>query len=310
MSFIASWRERGLLKNDQAELLSRIEDGRLFSVSAELRALLYIGALFLIGGIGATVQKRVDLGPAAIAGLLALGVAACAWYCLARAKPYSDEAVESPTLAFDYVLYLGCALLGILFGYLETKFHLLAEHWDYYLLGSGALFTALAYRFDNRLALATGLLNAGAWFGIRPERWDVPHFGLRSRAVLFGALLLAAARATHGGRIKRHFRDSYGLLGLHVLACALLSGMFEKGALSAYTPVLAALVGAAVYVALELRGFEYFLSAAAYGYVGLSYCVLKQGRWDGGAASLYFLVSSTAMAALVFSMRRRLERKQ
>src|SRR5205814_1221150 len=146
---------------------------------------------------------------------------------------------ESPTAAFDYVLYLGCAFLGILFGYLETHYHLLDAYWDCYLLASAGLFAWLAYRFDNRLVLAMALVNLAAWFGVRFSHWDLPLLDLRARAIVFGTGMIAAGWWLERAKIKEHFADTYYTLGLHVLFWALLWGLFDRGTFSIYTPALA-----------------------------------------------------------------------
>jgi hypothetical protein len=313
MDFIMEWREKGLLKPEQATVLSDIETGRLFSLSTELKSLLYIGALLIVAGVGGTVERYVlELGPIAIIAGLSAAFAGCFYYCFARGRPYSAERVESPTPAFDYVLYLGCAFLGILFGYLETHFHLLAEHWDYYLLASAALFFWLAYRVDNRLVLAMGLINLGGWFGVRFSHFDVPFFGLRARSLIFGSVVITAGWwLENTEKIKVHFADTYYNVGIHVLFWALLWGLFETGVLSFYTVLLALLTAASISYALRMRSFQYFLYGVAYGYIGLSYCLIKIVVFnvflEAGFYSLYFLFSSTAIIVLIFKYRRSLE---
>lgn len=313
MDFIADWRDKGLLKPEQAAVLSDIESGRLMSISSELKSLLYLGALLIVAGVGGTVKRYVlELGPIAITLGLSSAFAASMYYCFTRGRPYAPDRVESPTPAFDYILYLGCAFLGILFGYLETHFHVLAQNWDYYMLGCAALFFWLAYRFDNRLVLAMGLMNLGAWFGVRFSHFDLPYFGLRARSLIFGSVvLLAGWWLENAERIKAHFADTYYNVGLHVLFWALLWGLFDYGVLSVYTVLVAALTAASINYALRRRSFQYFLYGVAYGYIGLSYCLLKIVVFnvflEAGFYSLYFLLSSTAIMVLIFKYRRRLE---
>jgi hypothetical protein len=309
VGFIDSWRERGLLNKDQAALLSDIEEGRLISLSAELRALLYLGALLVICGVGMTVKEHFkNLGPAAIIASLTLAGAACMAYCFARGRPYDDGKVESPAPAFDYVLYIGCALIGILAGFLETQYHLLAGLWDYYLLASAFLCAALAYRFDNRLVLALGLFNLAAWFGIRFSRWDIPLMGLKPRAILFGILAVAAGRCLEGMRIKEHFKDTYYGVGLHVLCVSLLWGVFVDDLAAVYSAGLAGAAAAAIHYGLTRRDFQYFLYGTVYAYIGASRLLMGEVQ-DASALSLYFLLSAVALAALIFHFRKRLARE-
>ncbi|MBI3554554.1 MAG: DUF2157 domain-containing protein [Elusimicrobia bacterium] len=313
MDFISDWRDKGLLRPEQAKVLLEIENDRIFSISAELRALLYLGALLIVAGVGGTVKRYVlELGPVAISGGLSFAVLAGLYYCFSRGAPYSSQKVESPTPAFDYVLYMSCAFWGILFGYLETHYHLLAEHWDYYLLLSSGLFFWLAYRFDNRLVLAMALTTLGSWFGLRFSHLDLPFFDLRTRGLGFGTtVVLAGWWLENRARIKDHFADTYYNVGLHVLFWTLLWGLFDKKIMSAYTPALAMLTTAVITYGLRRRSFQYFLYGTVYGYIGLSYIIVTEffdKMWSSiGGLSFYFLASSVSMLAVIFYFRRRLE---
>jgi len=157
-----------------------------------------------------------------------------------------------------------------------------------------------------------GLMNLGAWFGVRFSHFDIPLFGLRARSLIFGSVvLLAGWWLENAERIKAHFADTYYNVGLHVLFWALLWGQFDNGVLSLYTVLVAMLSAASINYALRQRSFQYFLYGVAYGYIGLSYCLIKIVVFniflEAGFYSLYFLFSSTAIMALIFKYRRRLE---
>jgi hypothetical protein len=290
-------------------LLAAIQSGRLFSLHREIHAFLYIGALFIVAGVGGTVKRYfLELGPAAILSGLTAAFVACLAYCFRRARTYAAGKVESPTAAFDYILYLACALLGVEFAYLEAHYHLLDRFWDYYFLVSAGLFFWLAYRFDNRLVLALALANLAAWFGIRFWRWDIPYLGLRTRAILFGAAASSAGKLLESFGIKAHFTDTYFDFGLTALFWALLSGIFEKGFSSPYLPPLVLLSACVAYRAYQAKRFKFFLYAVGYGYLGFSICVLKALRWDR-SASLYLLVSASALIVAIFAFRRAMEER-
>jgi hypothetical protein len=312
VDFIARWRDGGLLKPEQATVLGEIENGRLFSVANELRAFLYLGALLIVAGVGGTVKNyMLDLGPVAITTGLSAAMIFCFYYCATRGLPYSAGRVEQPAAAFDYVLYLGCAFWGILFGYLETHYHLLADHWDYYLLFSSGFFFFLAYRFDNRLVLATAITTLASWFGIRFSHFDIPLFDFQIRSIAFGSVVLFAGWwFENSARIKEHFADTYYTIGVHVLFWALLWGLFDKGFLSPYPVTLAMLTTATITYALRKRSFQYFLYGTVYGYIGFSYCFFKlvlEAAPSIELMSLYFLCSSIAVIVVLFNYRRKLE---
>lgn len=306
---IPSLLKKGLLADDQARHLEEIESRRLLSLHAETRALLYLGALLIVVGLGATVKKYIDdLGPLSIIGALGAAVAACYAHCFSKGRPYSPQQVEQPGAAFDYILYIGCALLGVLFGYIEVHYHLLDRFWDYYLLVSGLLFVALAYRFDNRLVLAAGLLNIGSWLMIRPAGWDITLVTWRWRAILFGVSACLAGKWFEKREVKVHFTDTFLNVGLHPLFWAMLGAVAQKGFASPYLPPTAVLAAVSFMYGMRRRRFQYCLYGIFYGYSAVSTCVLREVHGET-QISTFVLFSSIAVVYGIFRIRRSLEEK-
>src|SRR5229473_1989219 len=111
---LVHWKDAGAITGEQYNAISAIVRKDRFSVFLELNALLYLGVLSLIAGIGWVIQAYVaSLGDAAIISALTAILLACCYYCFSRSPAYSSGQVESPTLAFDYVLYMGCLTFGI-----------------------------------------------------------------------------------------------------------------------------------------------------------------------------------------------------
>ena len=128
MSRLEQWKENGLITPAQFDAIAPLVRKDLFSVFIELNALLFLGVLSFIAGVGWTIQTYfVSLGDAAIISALTLLLCLSFYYCFSRGLPYSSGEVESPNSAFDYVLYAGCLLVGLELGYLETRFHLLQD---------------------------------------------------------------------------------------------------------------------------------------------------------------------------------------
>ena len=311
MDAIERWRKKGLLKDEQAALLADIDSGRLFSVSDELRALLYLGALLVIAGVGATVKRYIDqLGPLSIIAALSAAIVACFAYCEGRARPYSNGAVGSPTAAFDYLLFIGCSLIGVLFSYLEAKYHWLGDKWDLYLLASGLLFLCAAYRFDNRMALAMGLLNLGGCLGVRLGRLFTTDFQfMRAVAMAEGAAACAAGLLTARAGVKPHFRETYLGIGINVLFAALLSDGSRIDLVSPLLALILVLSGCCIAFATLERRFAYFVYGIGYGYIAVSIAVLRHTS-GAQAASAYFLVSAAALILAIFRFRKSLEARE
>lgn len=308
VELVASLREKGLLNEEQAAVLDAVESRRLFSVAAELRALLYLGALLIVAGVGAVVKRHFeDLGPLSVAAALGLAVLACFAYCFRLGPPFSRGRVEAPNAAFDYVLYLGCALLGIELAYLERQFHLLGAP-DFYLLGSLAACLALAYRFDNRLVLSLGLVNGAAWLGLTLRAFDLSSpYPFIWTAAGYGTLLALAGEGGRSAGLKAHFFETYLSFGLQFLFAAFTAGTLLGGWLSPYPWALGALAFETGRRAVAAGRFSYLASAVVYAYIGFSRLLLSL---LGFGFTTYLLFSSAGVIAYLFRMRRALEERR
>ena len=177
---IARLRSDNVLSSRQATLFHRVARGSLVSVRLEMRALLYVGVLLLTSGVGLfVVEHHRSIGPWAIAGSVALAVAACLLWVARAAPPFSWEAVESPSVAFDYVLLLGLLLFASDLAYVEAQFAVLGPRWAHHLLVVGLVYLAAAYRWDSRpvfvQAIKLGMDLAGRYGGpCRPPRLPLP----------------------------------------------------------------------------------------------------------------------------------------
>jgi len=126
------WNQTGIIADLQYQTLAALVRKERFSLFLELNAFLYIGVLSFVGGLGATFQTYfANLGDPFILATFSLLLAGCLSYCFSRASPYSHGEVESPNLAFDYVLYLGCLILSAELAYIEFRFELFRGAWDY-----------------------------------------------------------------------------------------------------------------------------------------------------------------------------------
>ena len=311
MDAIARWRQKGLLLERRAALLAAIEDGRLFSVADELSAMLYLGALLLIAGVSATVKQYFQqLGRPAIVAALGGSVLACLAYCESRSRPYSDGPVESPTPGFDYILFIGCALVGVLFAYLESQFHWLGDNWDLYLLASSLCFLYAAYRFDNRMVLAMGLLNLGGCIAVRAQRYLHADTQMMRHVVMAeGAVACAVGLSGSRSGVKAHFEDTYLSLGINAMLAALISDPKSIQLVSPSLLLILLICGACIAFATTYRRFAYFLYGVGYGYAAVAIAVAPHLSGISQGA-LFFLVSAGAAVAAILAFRKSLEAKE
>lgn len=299
--------EAGILSREQAALLRRIYGRDLMSVHWELRMLLYAGVLILTTGLGLLIAKYfASIGHVALLAAIALGSAGCFAYCLRRGGGFSPETAPAPDAAYDYVLLLGCLLLGTFQGYLELRYQLLAQHWSWWLLGSGLLYLLCAHYFDNRLVLSLALSTLGAWLGVKTSLlteggWDT---ALRGNAIFFGATVVAAGTAQVRLGWKRHFLPVHLHLGINILLAALLAGTGSHTGLLYLAGLLLASAGSAFY-AQRSRRFAFLLYALLYGYLGFTIFVFEHVRWDTEGFILYFLTTAAALVSALVAFHRR-----
>src|SRR5881296_287335 len=222
VALLQKWRDSGAISADQFDTLIAIVRKERFSVFVELNVLLYVGVLSLAAGVGWTINTYfADLGDAAILiGLTALLMSSL-YYCFSH----------KPGMVVDYILYLACLTLAAELAYIEARFEVLRDHWDYYVLLSAFVYFFFAYRFDNRLVLSLALSTLAAWFGVKISRFDlISSDSLRAAAIGYGLIVSGGGLllAHHG--IKKHYLETYLHVGANVLFIALVSGAIERNA--------------------------------------------------------------------------------
>ncbi|MFA5908401.1 MAG: DUF2157 domain-containing protein [Vicinamibacterales bacterium] len=300
-----AWKAAGTITDAQHLTLTALVRKERVSVYVELSALLYIGVLSFVGGLIWTFRAYVaDLGDAAILSFMSLLVAATFYYCFTRAEPYANTEAESPNLAMDYVLYLGCLVLSAEIGYIEYRFHIF-DNWHHHLLIASVVFGGLAYRFDNRFVLSLALSSLAGWLGLRISGLTlVSADPLRATALLYAAFVAGIGTWLHRQQIKAHFLEVYLHLATNVVLAALASGIGEPAMGLAYLAGLLSLCGAAIVLGVRYRRFAFVLYGTLYGYGGISFKVLES---IGGVTAhfLYlFVTGSLVLIALVVLARR------
>jgi hypothetical protein len=292
--------------------LGALVAGARFSLFLELNAALYLGVLAFVAGIGWTFQTYFsDLGDPFILSTFSLLFAGCLSYCFSRGAPYSPGEVESPTLVFDYVLYLGCLLLSAELAYIEFRFQLFRGAWDHYLLFTTAVFALLAYRFDNRFVLSLALAAFAGWFGLKFSAFDFrPADALRASALLYGAIVAAAGTALHKQRIKPHFLETYLHIAANVVFWAMVSGVDDRSAGALYLAALLALSAVAVVQGVRFRRFVFVAYGVVYGYIGVSVKVVPSLGNEATPILAYFVVTATAMIIALVMLARRFARDE
>ena len=297
-------------KKLSAEQLSTLQDihaKQIYSVHRELRIFLYIGILMIIAGAGLTIKQYfTNLGDIAIVSALSVCFTAAFIYCFIKGAAYDRQEVPSPNIAFDYILFFGCAFFSMDIAYIETQFHLLGDLWDNYLLVSSALFLYLAYRFDNRLVLSMALSTIAAWFGftLSGNRFLFEHY-YREYAIAYSLIVLLLGGLLYRLDIKKHFFDIYLNFAVHFLCIALISGIIDYKIFSLYFPGLLLACAALVVYSMRARKFIYMLYTVIYGYIGISIVIVDQIHRETFFVFTYFILTSLMVIGLIFKFSRK-----
>ncbi len=304
------WKAIGTISEEQHALLTALVRRERFSVFVELNALLYIGVLSVVGGLGWVFRDYVtNLGDAAILGILTLLVVLSFGYCFTRTRPYSNEEVDAPTFIFDYVLYFGCLMFSATLAFIETRFGLF-QGWNTQLLIAAVVFGLLAYRFDNRFVLSLALSTLAGYLGLRLSAFDdMDNDRLRLLAIMYGAFLLGVGGLLHRQGIKRHFLDVFLQLGANAILLATAFGALDGPSRGPYLVALLVLAASAIYLGVRYRRFAFVAYGTVYAYGVVSIRMLSV---VGGAITglLYFIVTGTAVVIALVVLARRFGRDE
>jgi hypothetical protein len=307
---LEQWKEHGIISPEQHALLAGLSRGEPLSLFLELNICLYAGVLAFVAGLGWTVSTwSQQLGDVLVVTILSAILAACFWYCFSRAPAWSPAEVPSPSLVFDYVLYLGSLTWSVELAYIENRFHLLSGQWDLYLLATAGLFFFLAYRFDNRFVLSLALSSLAGWFGLtishRPSHQDAAY---RKYAILYSLIVGIAAAILQRRGLKPHFFGTFLNIAANVLFWALLSGVFNRQDYGAWFLALLSACGASLAWGLPRRQFSFVAYAAFYGYVGVSSLLVRDIHSDTAILS-YFVITGVATLIMLVLIARRFGRE-
>ena len=306
---LENWKEQCAISPEQHSRLASLCRGEPVSLFLELHILLYAGVLAFVAGLGWTVTTwSQQLGDVVVLAVLSAILAACFWYCFSRAPARSLAQTPAPNAIFDYVLYLGTLVWCVELTYIETRFHLLSGQWDFYLLATAVLFFVLAYRFDNRFVLSLALSSLAGWFGLKISHWPSHQDASYRQYALLYCLVVGVSGALLQRRgIKAHFFGTYLNVVANVLFWAVLSGVFEREGYGIWLLALLLACGASLAWGVTRRQFVFVAYAAVYGYVGISWLLLRNVN-DFTLILTYFVFTAVAMIVGLVVIARRFGR--
>ncbi len=313
--------KESLLSEMEYQTIGDAQKGKLFSIHWELRVMLYLGVMLLSTGLGIFVYLNIDtIGHQAILAFIALCSAGCFFYCYKHRSPFSWEQVTSPTPVFDYLLLLGTLLFLTFEGYLQFQYNVFGTQYGLATFIPMIVLFSLAYFFDHRGLLSLGITALAAWLGLTVTPLDILSGNdfsfdtLRLTGLLLGFALAAVTAISETKDLKKHFAFTYLNFASQILFISTLSGLFDSEFWFLYALLLACLTTAFIWYARKEQSFFFLLSAAIYGYIGLSYLIVEaliKIPDDNGIFLIgyYFIGSCGAIVYFFFHYKKFLGKK-
>ena len=293
----------GIITAEQLAAIEKSESEKLFSVHWELRTILYLGILLLTSGIGILIYLNIDtIGHQAVLALIAAGCTGCFYYAHKNALPYSNTAVKHPSPFFDYVVLLGCLLLGIFTGYLQFQYSVFGLHYGLATLFPTLVFFFCAYFFDHKGVLSLGITGLAAWAGLTVTPLELlDHNDFSDTTLMFtgmalGALMAGFAKFSEIKNIKSHFCFTWNNFAANILFVATLAAFFDQQLKWLGFLLLAGTCFYYIRYALQLQSFFFLLVSCLYGYIGLTYIIFST-LLDGYGDTVIILGSFYFMAS-------------
>ncbi len=312
----------GLVSDASLTAVRTVENNKLFSLHWDLRTLLYLGILLLSGGLGILVYKNIDtIGHTAVLMFIGVLTAGSFIYCYKTKLPFSSAKVAAPNAFFDYVLLLACLCFITFIGYLQYQYHFFGNRFGLVTFIPMLVLLFSAYYFDHLGILSLAITNLCAWAGIAVTPAHILRDNdFNSNTIIYtglvmGAGLIATGLLTRIRQFKPHFSFTYTNFGMHILFISVLAGMFLFDVVYLLWFVL--LAGVAFYFYLEAlrsKSFYFLLVLTLYGYIGLSYVVIRllffTLKTDVGGiylTSMYFIATGVGLILFLIRMNKKIK---
>ncbi len=286
-----------LISEQSLHQINNFEDKKNFSIKSYLDFFMYAGVTLLASGLGILIYNNIEsIGHVVLVVLIGLLCLGCFAYCHFKKLPYSLSKVNAPHVAFDYVVLLGSLLLLLFIGYLQFQFQLFGERYGLATFIPCVLLFFVAYYFDHLGVLSMAIVLLGSWAGITITPMALLNGGdFESSNLIYTGIVLALALViisffTFKLDIKKHFYFTYFNFALHIGFIAALSGLFTLQTEWLWAIVIAVFFVAALKYAWAEKSFYVLLVISFYGYIALSYLIIKIFENVDGVAMLYIML--------------------
>ena len=158
--------------------------------------------------------------------------------------------------------------------------------------------------------LSLALSSLAGWFGLTishlPSHQDAAY---RQYALLYCLLIGTAGAILQRLKLKPHFLNTYLNVAANVLFWAILSGVFDSQDYGLWFVGLLIACAASLVWGLRRRQFAFVAYAAIYGYVGISWMLLRDAS-DEISTLFYFVLTAIGMIVMLFKIARRFGRAE
>ena len=171
------------------------------------------------------------------------------------------------------------------------------------------MFFYLAYVHDHQGVLSMAITGLTSWVGINATPKAVLAGELFAdldfvvTGIFYSLFLTVFALILNKVGLKRHFTFTYLNWGANLLSISILYGLFNKAPNWLYFSLLVFVCAFFFYYARKQASFVFLLYSILYGYIGLSYLILKNIH-DYTFVFLYFTISGGLMVLFLFNYKK------
>lgn len=303
-------RDKTLITAKQFDFLTAVESGKIVSVHAELRILLYLGILLFTGGAGYIAYENIgSIGHIVLMLALCVIIFFCFRFINKLALPYSNEQVEIKHNYYDYILLLAGLVIIALFTYIQIYFDLVAMLLNWTSVISASIFFFMTYRYDNKalLSIAITLLAAAVGISMSPMGWLKGDFIVGNYvnvSILLGLALIATGALSKSKMVKAHFEFTYQNFGILLFFFACVSSIFMDYMPYLFAGITCATAALLAYYSWSRRLFLFFLYAAIAGYIALTY-LLFAILADEAIVLLIYYIPISCIGFIIFLIQKK-----
>ncbi len=314
-------KNNGFITEEQASTIEQFENQKPFSIHWELRLILYLGIVLLTSGLGLLIYQNIDtIGHQAILAIIGALCIGCFYYITKHKQPYQHTEVKHPSLFYDYIVLLGCLLVGIFVGYLQYQYQSFGYHYALLTLLPSVFYLVVAYLYDHKGVLSLGITGIASTLGltITPmellDRNDFSSMHLIIMSVLLAMALAGIAILSDRKQIKPHFSFTYHNFAINLSCMALLGALFSQPLkLVSFAGLIVVCVYYVSY-AKNNQSFLFLLLSIIYAYIALTYSVFSF-LLDGGSggdgviyiAIIYVIVSCIGVVKFFLNYKKLLK---